>query len=197
MGDAAGEPDEAPLTAFVKSFRLMRFEVTNRQFAAFVAATGHVTDAEGAAGGYVWTTRWRRVPGADWRHPFPGAADARTDFPDHPVVQVSARDAAAYCEWFGGRLPSGAEWEFAARGTDGRHYPWGDEPPQADGGRRANFGTVQCCAADGTDGYERTAPVGTLPIRLTPMTATCRVPPLSRVKLGIGWSRGVARDAEQ
>ena len=58
-GDAAGEPDEAPRTVFVKPFRLMRFEVTNRQFAAFVAATGHVTDAESAAGGCVWSTRWR------------------------------------------------------------------------------------------------------------------------------------------
>ena len=167
MGDAAGEPDEAPLTAFVKSFRLMRFEVTNRQFAAFVAATGHVTDAEGAAGGYVWTTRWRRVPGADWRHPFPGAADARTDFPDHPVVQVSARDAAV------SRVVRRAAAERCGVGIRGPRH----RRPSV--GRRASAGGRQFrdrrCAADGTDGYERTAPVGTLPIRLTPMTATCRV----------------------
>ena len=167
MGDAAGEPDEAPLTVFVNPFRLMRFEVTNRQFTAFVAATGHVTDAESVAGGYVWTTRWRRVPGADWRHPH-GPGDTYAGNPDHPVVQVSAGDAAAFCDWFGGRLPSGAEWEFAARGTDGRRYPWGDEPAQVDGRRRANFGTVQCCAADAVDGYERTAPVGSFPSGVSP-----------------------------
>ena len=52
----------------MKPFPLMQFEVTNRQFAAFVVAS-HITDAESAAGGYVWTNRWRRVPGAGWRQP--------------------------------------------------------------------------------------------------------------------------------
>src|SRR5688500_3225317 len=96
MGDPAGEPDEAPRRVTVASFRLMRREVTNRQFAAFVAATGHVTDVERAGCGSVWDGTWRCVDGADWRHPR-GPASSIADLDDHPVVQVSAGDAAAFC----------------------------------------------------------------------------------------------------
>lgn len=159
MGDAAGEPDEAPREVTVRAFRLMRLEVTNREFAEFVAATDHVTDPERSGFGYVWTDRWRPVAKADWRHPQgPGSTIAGLN--DHPVVQVSARDAAAFCAWRGLRLPTEQEWEFAARGTDGRRYPWGDEPPRQRGSRRANFGSEKCCAADASDGFLRTAPVG-------------------------------------
>ncbi len=66
------------------------------------------------------------------------------------------------------RLSSGAEWEFGARGTDGRRYPWGDEPPRDDGRHRANFGAVRCCVADDADGYERTVPVGSFPLGVSP-----------------------------
>ena len=69
VGDAAGEPDEAPKAVTVAPFRLMRFEVTNAEFAAFVAATGHRTDPEARGAGYVWPGRWRLTEGADWRHP--------------------------------------------------------------------------------------------------------------------------------
>lgn len=167
MGDAAGESDEAPRKATVKSFRLMRFEVTNREFTRFVAATGYFTDAEQNGSGYVWTNRWRPVSGANWRHPQgPESTIAGKD--DHPVVQVSARDAAAFCSWLGLRLPTEKEWEFAARGTDGRRYPWGNEPPRQRGARRANFGTEKCCAADASDGFLRTAPVGSFPRGASP-----------------------------
>ena len=159
MGDAAGEPDEAPREVTVAPFRLMRFEVTNRQFAAFAAATAHRSDAETAGAGYVWERRWRLIRGADWRHP-QGPGSAIDGLGEHPVVQVSARDAAAFCRWAGLRLPSEEEWEFAARGVDGRRYPWGDAAPDEGGRRRANFGTVPCCAPDDGDGYLRTAPVG-------------------------------------
>ena len=167
MGDAGGEPDEAPKTVTVRPFRLMRHEVTNRQFTAFAAATGHRTDAEKSGAGYVWDRRWRLQKGADWRHPFgPGGDGSAT--PGHPVVQVSARDAGAFCAWAGLRLPTEEEWEFAARGADGRRYPWGDEPPQQEGVRRANFGTVTCCAPDASDGYAKTAPVGSFPAGVSP-----------------------------
>ena len=158
MGDPDGEPDETPKTAAVESFHLMRLEVTQEQFAAFVAATAHRTDPERRGFGYVWTDRWRRVAGANWRHPH-GPAGPKA-LPDHPVVQVSARDAAAFCAHHGWRLPSEEEWEFAARGTDQRRYPWGNAQPEEGAQRRANFGTVACCAADASDGFLQTAPVG-------------------------------------
>ena len=179
MGDAQGEPDEAPRRASVGAFRMMRHEVTNRDYAAFVAATGHLSDPERRGFGYVWTGRWRRLAGADWRRPA-GPNGGVSAAPDHPVVQVSARDAAAFCAWAGLRLPSETEWEFAARGETGRRYPWGAAPPQGStqgstqgsakgrDGRRANFGTVECCAPDATDGYVGTAPVGRYPAGASP-----------------------------
>jgi formylglycine-generating enzyme required for sulfatase activity len=168
MGDAryaAQRPDEVPQRVTVAGFALMRFEVTNDQFATFVAATGHATDPEAHGWGWVWNGTWRKVAGADWRHP----RGPNTDIAgrgDHPVVQVSVADAAAYCAWRSMRLPTEAEWELAARGTDGRRYPWGDQLPRQRGRpaqRRANFGTDRCCAADDSDRFLTTAPVGTFP----------------------------------
>jgi formylglycine-generating enzyme required for sulfatase activity len=161
MGDLEGEPDEAPREVDVAPLRMTRHEVTNQQFAAFVAASGHLTDPERKGFGYVWNGRWRRVPGANWRHPF-GSDSSIDGRVDHPVLQVSAKDAAAFCRFHGLRLPSEQEWEFAARGADGRRFPWGDIPP-AQPSSRANFGTVGCCAPDSADGYRRTAPVGSFP----------------------------------
>ena len=161
-GDPHGEPDEAPRAVTVNPFRMMRLEVTNGEFRRFVASTGHVTDPERSRTGYVWTDRWRPVRGANWKRP-QGAKSGRAAPDSHPVVQVSARDAAAYCAWRGLRLPTEREWEFAARGTDGRRYPWGNEAPGEGGSRRANYGAENCCAADASDGFLRTAPVGRFP----------------------------------
>ena len=161
MGDPEGEPDEAPSEVEVAPFGMMRHEVTNQQFAAFVAASGHVTDPERSGFGYVWNGQWRRAQGADWRHPF-GPDSGVAGRGSHPVVQVSAEDAAAFCRFHGLRLPSEREWEFAARGTDGRRFPWGDALPEQPSSR-ANFGTVPCCGPDAADGYLRTAPVGSFP----------------------------------
>ncbi|MDE8651492.1 SUMF1/EgtB/PvdO family nonheme iron enzyme [Novosphingobium album (ex Liu et al. 2023)] len=112
----------------VPGFWIDRHEVTNRQFAAFVAATGYRTQAEreGASAVFVQPTEsvpldnaarwWRFVSGADWRHPRgPGSGLAGRD--DDPVVQVDRADAAAYARWAGGALPSEAQWERAARGN--------------------------------------------------------------------------------
>lgn len=168
MGDAHGDANEAPRKAEVQSFHIMRYEVTNRQFAAFVIETGYRTDAGKIGSGFVWDGRWRRIAGAGWQTPH-GPDSTIKGRQNHPVVQVSARDAEAFCSYHGLRLPTEVEWEFAARGKDGRRYPWGDPPPrQGILPARANFGTVACCALSTEDGFGKTAPVGNYPAGASP-----------------------------
>ena len=121
MGDAAGDANETPRRMTVVPFRVSPHEVTNREFADFVAVTGHATDPEPLGEGYIWNDKWRSMKGADWRHPHEPNSSIEGKA-NHPVVQVSKRDAAAYCAWQDRGLPTEAELEFAARGTDGCRY---------------------------------------------------------------------------
>jgi formylglycine-generating enzyme len=134
-------------------FAIAATAVTNAEFAAFAAATGHVTDAERFGWSFVFagflprdfpptraaagTPWWRQVLGAAWHAPEGPGSDV-ADRMDHPVVHVSHHDAVAYCAWVGARLPTEAQWEYAARGgLAGMPYPWGEER-EPDGVARMN-----------------------------------------------------------
>ncbi len=125
MGSSDGDSDEKPPhTVNVPAFLMGKYEVTNAQFRRFVSERGYRTEAEKEGWAYAWTgSKWDKVNGACWSAPRGPGSSAPAD---HPVVCVSWNDATAYCRWAGLRLPTEAEWEFAARGTDGRKYPWGD-----------------------------------------------------------------------
>ncbi len=128
-----GRPDEWPQRSiYLDAFEIDQVEVTNERYMRFVKATGH-----------------RPPP-----NPFgPGVLESIEGIEQLPVVQTTWYDAKAYCTWAKKRLPTEAEWEKAARGTDGRLYPWGNDPPTP---QRANFDREW-------DGIRTLYPVGSLP----------------------------------
>ncbi len=188
MGSDEHHPEErAPHEVTLEGFWIDRHEVTNAEFTRFVEATGYRTLAERgldpekypgmprellAPGSMVFFVPeqladmadvrqwWRYVPGADWRHPTgPGSSIEGKD--DHPVVHVAYEDALAYARWAGRRLPTEAEWEYAARGgLEGAAYSWGDSYDPVEGWKANSWQGPFPAKDEQLDGHHGTAPVG-------------------------------------
>lgn len=167
MGSDDGPPDERPQRqVWLGAFAIDRYEVTNDRYRAFLLASG-------------------RAPPPYWKNP---ESPFRAEYPEgtgaFPVVGVTWEDAAAYCTWAGGRLPTEAEWEKAARGIDGRIYPWGDDwdPSKANvdsGSGAENDGdylskdaeyawSILAAGVGAEAGLPRLAPVGSYPSGTSP-----------------------------
>jgi sulfatase modifying factor 1 len=191
MGSADFYIEERPVhEVTVDGFWIDRYEVTNEQFAGFVADTGYVTLAErpprpedfpGAPqenlvpGSMVFQKRsgpvdlrnyanwWAWVPGANWRHPN-GPGSSLENLIQHPVVHVAYEDVVSYACWANKELPTEAEWEYAARGgLDGAIFTWGDEEYRKGMAMANSWQGEFPWQNQLTDGYEGTSPVGSFP----------------------------------
>jgi formylglycine-generating enzyme required for sulfatase activity len=133
---------------FLDAFWMDAYEVSNAMFLKFVEATGYQTLAEEQGYSYMYNSSgaWDTFSGVNWRHPM-GSDSSYQD--SLPVTHVNKYDAQAYCAWIGGRLPSEAEWEKAARGDDGRIYPWGNSFDSARVHNNSSEGPISVYASVG------------------------------------------------
>jgi formylglycine-generating enzyme required for sulfatase activity len=170
------EDGESPVSAIeLSSFWIDVYAVSNAEFARFVETTGYTTEAERYGWSFVFAGLlphdfpptqavarapwWRKVEGADWRHP-EGEGSSLEGRLEHPVVHVSWNDAASYAGWAGKRLPTEAEWESSARGgLVGKTFPWGDELEPSEEHVMNVWQGVFPSANTLADGYLGTAPV--------------------------------------
>ncbi|MGC2299448.1 MAG: formylglycine-generating enzyme family protein [Acidobacteriaceae bacterium] len=177
------EDGEGPVRAVtLREFSIDRTPVTNEVFGRFVADTGYRTEAEQFGWSFVFRAHiprqrfqelvedtaaaapwWCKVRGARWSAP-EGPQSSVKDCADHPVVHVSWNDAQAFCAWSGQRLPTEAEWEYAARGgLEQALYPWGDKL-RPGGEHRCNIWQGEFPTFDtAEDGYAGTCPVDAFP----------------------------------
>lgn len=165
MGTDDGMPFEGPVHRVqISSFYIDSHEVTVGEFEEFVRATGYKTEAERYGWSGVFDMKngeWSRSDGANWRYPEGNGVAAA---PDEPVTQVSWNDASEYARWAGKRLPTEAEFEYAARGgLERKMYAWGDEL-RPSGKPVANWWQGTFPTNDtGEDGFRSRAPVGSFP----------------------------------
>ncbi|MCB9305341.1 MAG: formylglycine-generating enzyme family protein [Lewinellaceae bacterium] len=161
MGSNDGESHEKPVhSVTVSDFYLSKYEVTLAEFKAFVDATGYRTDAEKAGVSGVYIEGWKDQNGVNWKYDTRGNLRPSGEY-NHPVIHVSWNDAVAYCDWLSKktgqayRLPTEAEWEYAAGGGSNARTKWSSTSDENNLTRYANLGGNE-------DGYLTTAPVGSL-----------------------------------
>ena len=173
MGSDSGASDEKPVhTVTLDAFWIDQTEVTNAMFQAFVSGTGYLTDAEQKGKSTIFSAKgplfYEISDGASWQHP-EGAGSTISGLGNYPVSQISWNDADAYCKWAGAQLPTEAQWEKAARGSDARIYPWGNQGPT---GALLNFADVNLGTSGSNknenDGYAYAAPAGNYPAGQSP-----------------------------
>ena len=185
MGHSGEEDAEPEREVMLDDYWIAKFPVTVAQFRQFVEATGYRTDAERGNGAWQWNGFVPETPDVErdywdltlegrWNNIFFEQGD------DHPVGSVSWNDARAYCNWLSEqlalpvKLPTEAQWEKAARGTDGRSYPWGDEPPGpehanlADRRFMSKYGHARHSDPEIDDGFVETSPVDAYPAGQSP-----------------------------